>query len=207
MEPCFTQLRGQAKSHPACTHRSGPLPASLASATCPLLRGTLESAGASCALTGTRGTGWSAAKHARERTCAGSSACSPHARESRSASGGTTAGQDPAIIEQSHGNEVSAVTIEHGRWHTTTHTSCPQCKSPVCSLPKGLMKMSESTRGTLWQDSQQGSHHAATSGAREQSCAADRVRSEPGDRGFSLRDVGLHCLPMRRDPRPVVHNR
>ena len=81
MEPCFTQLRGQAKSHPACTHRSGPLPASLASATCPLLRGTLESAGASCALTGTRGTGWSAAKHARERTCAGSSACSPHARE------------------------------------------------------------------------------------------------------------------------------
>ena len=49
----------------------------------------------------------------------------------RSASGGRRhnggAGQDPAIIEQSHGNEVSAVTIEHGRGHTTTHTSCPQC--------------------------------------------------------------------------------
>lgn len=46
-------------------NRSGPLPASLASATCPLLRGTLEGAGASCGLTGTRGTGWSAAKHKR----------------------------------------------------------------------------------------------------------------------------------------------
>ena len=34
--------RGQAKGHPACTCRSGPLPASLASATRPLLRGTAD---------------------------------------------------------------------------------------------------------------------------------------------------------------------
>ena len=84
MEPCLKQLKGQAKGHPACTHRSGPLPASLASATCPLLRGTLESAGASCALTGTRGTGWNTARNAKAWGRAkgegaleyGSSACS-----------------------------------------------------------------------------------------------------------------------------------
>ena len=34
--------RGQAKGHPACTCRSGPLPASLASATRPLLRGKAD---------------------------------------------------------------------------------------------------------------------------------------------------------------------
>ena len=51
-----------------CTLRSGLLPASLASAACcPLLRGTLEGAGASCALTGTRETGWSAARSAKAR--------------------------------------------------------------------------------------------------------------------------------------------
>ena len=59
MERYLKQLSGQDRVILACTHRSGPLPASLASATCPLLRGTLEGAGASCALTGTRGTGWS----------------------------------------------------------------------------------------------------------------------------------------------------
>ena len=207
MEPCFTQLRGQAKSHPACTHRSGPLPASLASATCPLLRGTLESAGASCALTGTRGTGWSAAKHARERTCAGSSACSPHAREYSTFGfrrhNGRARPCDHRAEPRQRGKRCHDRTWER----THNHTHVVPTMHPVCSLPKGLMKMSESTRGTLWQDSQQGGHHDATSGAREQSCAADRVRSEPGDRGFSLRDVGLHCLPMRRDPRPVVHNR
>ena len=58
MAPYFMQLRGQAKG----THCSGPLPASLASATCPLLRGTPEGSGASCALTGTRGTGCGAAE-------------------------------------------------------------------------------------------------------------------------------------------------
>lgn len=82
-----------------CTLRSGLLPASLASAACcPLLRGTLEGAGASCALTGTRETGWSAARSAKARGFGervpleyGSSACCTARERDRSGSSMTLA--------------------------------------------------------------------------------------------------------------------
>ena len=67
--------------------------------------------------------------------------------------------QDPAILEQLRQRRDEAA-IGHRRWHST-HLM-PRRKNPSCFLPKGLMKMSESARGILWQDSQQGSYHDAT---------------------------------------------
>ena len=102
------------RGHPVCTLHSGLLPASLASAACcPLLRGTLEGAGASCALTGTRETGWSAARSAKARglgervplECGLSACCTTRAR-SIGQQHDTCSGR--ARYLSSDGNEVSS---------------------------------------------------------------------------------------------------
>ena len=158
------------RGHPVCTLHSGLLPASLASAACcPLLRGTLEGAGASCALTGTRETGWSAARSAKARglgervplECGLSACCTTRAR-SIGQQHDTCSGR--ARYLSSDGNEVSSRDRRSERTRYAPHADGAISGVLLAQGSHGRCKKREDI---LRQDIQASKLSGCSSGARE----------------------------------------